>query len=448
MPPSHESALVSQGLESTGSDAPSDAVEKGRARNNVVFVDGGLRAWMTVLGCWFILFSTLGYLYSFGVYQDFYTRVYLKSRVPAVSRSWMGSVQLAMPFAGGIVAGRLFDAGYFHHIMILGSLIFMFSLFMLSLAHEERYYQIFLSQGLGVGIGAGLVYAPATTVLTLHFKRRRALAYGVSLTGVSLGAVVFPIPRNPDSNSSHSHLFARMSFGSAVRVSAYIALGCLILGNMLVRTPTQRNLAKRPPPQMRKYLRDAPYAFFIAGPLHFLRSDIVIFSLVVYLQLYAVEHDVDNTLAFYSLAILNGAGIIGRIAANHMADTYGVWNIQVPTTLFTTATIWAILGINSVASLIVVSILYGVFSGAWLSLTVAGLASLSIGEEVGARVGVALAIASVGLLVSAPIQGALLTSKFLWIRPIAFSGSFMFLATILYAITRTLLVKKKKTQRV
>jgi hypothetical protein len=39
-----------------------------------------------------------------------------------------------------------------------------------------------------------------------------------------------------------------------------------------------------------------------------------------------------------------------------------------------------------------------------------------------ARTGIALALGSFGALGSAPIQGALLTTGFLWIRPIAFSG--------------------------
>jgi hypothetical protein len=39
-----------------------------------------------------------------------------------------------------------------------------------------------------------------------------------------------------------------------------------------------------------------------------------------------------------------------------------------------------------------------------------------------ARTGLSMALSSVGSLASAPIQGALLTRKFAWIHPIAFSG--------------------------
>jgi MFS family permease len=82
---------------------------------------------------------------------------------------------------------------------------------MLSLSREGQFYQVsvilsefmslylysvlkvFLSQGLGMGLGAGLIFTPTAAVVGLHFKRRRSLALGTAMTGISLGAVAFPI---------------------------------------------------------------------------------------------------------------------------------------------------------------------------------------------------------------------------------------------------------------
>jgi hypothetical protein len=66
---------------------------------------------------------------AFGVYQDYYTRYSLSSRTPSDIRylnifmlffrtlilcgsSWIGSFQLCMQYAPGILVGRAFDAGY------------------------------------------------------------------------------------------------------------------------------------------------------------------------------------------------------------------------------------------------------------------------------------------------------------------------------------------------
>lgn len=47
---------------------------------------------------------------------------------------------------------------------------------MLSLAKPENYYQVFLSQGVGMGIGTGMLYMPLSGVVANHFTQRRGLA--------------------------------------------------------------------------------------------------------------------------------------------------------------------------------------------------------------------------------------------------------------------------------
>ena len=72
---------------------------------------------------------------------------------------------------------------------------------MLSIANPERYYQVFLSQGIGMGIGAhqvllgersalsryigaGFVYIPSIAVQSHHWGRLRPLAMGIEFTGI------------------------------------------------------------------------------------------------------------------------------------------------------------------------------------------------------------------------------------------------------------------------
>ena len=56
---------------------------------------------------------------------------------------------------------------------------------MVSLAHLNRYYQIYMSQGVGMGLGAGLIYLPIMAVQSHHWKARRVLAMGIVITGMS-----------------------------------------------------------------------------------------------------------------------------------------------------------------------------------------------------------------------------------------------------------------------
>ncbi|KAF5354899.1 hypothetical protein D9756_005302 [Leucocoprinus leucothites] len=423
--------------------------------------DDELNGWMTVAGSWLILFSTLGYIYSFGVYEgqfeclcahhnaykedppDYYTRIFLTGHSPS-SIAWMGSFQLALPFAMGPFAGRIFDAGYARLTIAAGSFLFVFSLFMLSLAQEGQYYQ-----GVGMGAGTGLLFTPSTAVkkaefgvwdsINRNFYRRLGFSNRVEVN------TILPSSRQDTDTATTSQLIPKLGFPSAVRVTGFITLGCLLAGNALIR-PQHHTSVNQRSADISTFFHDPVYLWFL---LMAVVSLLGIYFPAIYLQLYAVDHKMGNSLAFYSIAILNGVGIVGRVGSTWLADQYGIWNVQIPVTLGTAATIWAIIGTHNPATLVVISCLYGIFSGAWLAVSISGLVSLaSSPSEVGARVGVANAFMSVGLLVSGPVQGALLSSRFDWIRPIVFSATLMSISTLFSIIIRTLISRRKNSQRI
>ena len=62
---------------------------------------------------------------------------------------------------------------------------------MLSLADTTKYYQLILSQGVGVGIGSGFLLVPALSIQSHHWRRKRSLIMGLVLSGP------YPPPRSP-----------------------------------------------------------------------------------------------------------------------------------------------------------------------------------------------------------------------------------------------------------
>ena len=124
-------------------------------------------------------------------------------------------------------------------------------LFMLSLVDISKYYQIILSQGVGVGIGCGFMFLPALSVQAHHWKKRRALAMGIVLTGSSFGGIIHPI--------MHNQLFhGKTGFAWGVRASAFLILGLLVIANciMTTRLPPKR---EGPKPNFGAIFRDVPY---------------------------------------------------------------------------------------------------------------------------------------------------------------------------------------------
>jgi hypothetical protein len=56
---------------------------------------------------------------------------------------------------------------------------------MTSLAKE--FWQTMLAQGVGIGIGTGLIFLPALSIVSQFFLKRRSLALGIVTTGSSVG---------------------------------------------------------------------------------------------------------------------------------------------------------------------------------------------------------------------------------------------------------------------
>jgi MFS transporter, MCT family, solute carrier family 16 (monocarboxylic acid transporters), member 10 len=168
---------------------------------------------LTTDNSWCILFATFGMTNAFGVYQDYYVRIFLKNYSPSTI-GWIGSVQLFFQFSMGIISGKLFDAGFFYPMMIGASILYVVSYYMLSLTHEGQFYQVFLAQGIGAGIALGFLFLPAIGIIAHHFRRCRSFAMGIVVSGGSCGGLVFPVMLNK--------IIERSGFAAATRAVSYL----------------------------------------------------------------------------------------------------------------------------------------------------------------------------------------------------------------------------------
>jgi MFS family permease len=125
-----------------------------------------------------------GFTLSFGAFQKYY-KDDLLSTSSASSISWIGTVQAWLLIVVGVLSGPLFDLGYFRSMLYAGNFFVVFGIMMLSLS--TKYWQVFLSQGVCMGLGAGLLYIPSLALVGIWFSRRRALAMGIVMSGIAVG---------------------------------------------------------------------------------------------------------------------------------------------------------------------------------------------------------------------------------------------------------------------
>ncbi|KAL4063776.1 MFS general substrate transporter [Scleroderma citrinum] len=406
------------------------------------FPEGGLQAWLTILGGSIIVFCTFGTVQSFGVYQDYYTRVFLQGYA-ASDVSWIGSMQTFLLFAGGILSGKLFDDGYFHHCIAFGSLIYLFSTFMLSLAHPHQYYQVFLAQGVGMGVGMGLMFLPAISVTSHYFRRRRTVAMGVVVSGSSIGAVIYPILLNNLFNK-------KVGFAWGVRTAAFLDLALLLIANLVMKTrlPSRRERPNVKPVDVRSILTDKGYWLCTIG------AALVFWGLFVpffYLQLFAELHGLPVKLAFYAIPIMNASSLFGRTVPNFLGDYFGPFNVMIPCTILSGGLMYLMFAATGVAGTIVFGILYGFVSGGFISIITPATASYSRNiDEIGTRIGITSFVIGFALLTGTPIAGALVqehhTGRYIWWRPLVFASVVVFAGTAFLIASRQILSKRKGTR--
>lgn len=181
--------------------------------------DGGWEAWMVVVAFFFSTFNSWGLTNTFGVFQTYYLSQEGPLRESTASTvAWIGSMETFLIFLPGCLVGRLADAGYIRSMNVGGTFIMVFSLMMTSLS--TKYYQFFLSQGIGFGLGLCPLFLPAVSVIPHWFKKRRAFAMGIGAAGSSVGGVVYPIAINK--------LIPMVGFPWSVRIAAFlVSLGDL-----------------------------------------------------------------------------------------------------------------------------------------------------------------------------------------------------------------------------
>lgn len=115
-----------------------------------------------------------------------------------------------------------------------------------------------------------------------------------------------------------------------------------------------------------------------------------------------------DALAFYLIAIINGASAFGRILPNLLADKLGPFNMIVGLSLCSTVLAFGWMGVDSVAGICVFAVLYGFMTGGYVSLPTPCVTSITANlHEVGARVGMIFLFAGLGMLIGSPIAGSL-----------------------------------------
>ncbi|KAI1302891.1 major facilitator superfamily domain-containing protein [Xylaria venustula] len=357
--------------------------------------DGGLKAWTQVGMGFFILFTTWGYANSFGAYQTYYSQTLPES--PSTI-SWIGGIQVFLTLVTGILSGRLLDAGFFVPIFLTGIIIQILGIFLMSISTE--YWQLFLTQGVLSGLGAGIYFTPAVSLVSTYFDKRRGLAVGLCTAGNSAGGIVYPLIVR--------ELIPKLGFAWTTRVIGFLNLGLLLIAFAFMR-PRLPPRKSGPIVELGAF-KDPRFAGFLVSSFFLYWGNYYTFYYIASYGTQALH--LPYSAASTLVVIINGVGLPFRILVPMVADRIGNFNVIVPITF-----IWAIvsftwLAVRSTGGYYAFTVVYGIAAASFQCLFPSTVARITPRlDTFGTRLGMAFSVSAVASLTGPPIGGAIQTDS-------------------------------------
>jgi len=261
--------------------------------------------------------SSRGFTLTYGAFQAYYRSTLLRNETPSAI-SWIGTVQAWLLIFFGVMSGPLFDLGYFRSMLIVGNFLVVFGIMMLSLS--TTYWQVFLSQGLCMGLGAGLLYIPSLALVGVWFDKKRALALGIVMSGIAVGGVIYIIMFDRLTKSS-GFPWAIRAIGFVALVAACLSLPALLSGSKMLATKRKARALFDT-----SALHDRLFLIFTASTFFTFLGYIVPYF---YIPTYARERlGTSDSLSLYMLVFAIAGSFFGRLVSGviaHFAGAIVTW---------------------------------------------------------------------------------------------------------------------------
>lgn len=393
--------------------------------DDIDYPDGGLEAWRVVFGSFLGLVCVFGLNNSIGAIHP-YISIHQLANKSEIQVSLIFSMYLFLSTLLAGLVGPLYDTYGPRYLIISGTFLLTFGLFMTSLANA--YYQFFLSFSLCCGVGCALLSTPIVSIIGQWFKAKRATAIGLATIGGNVGGVIFPIMLRK--------LYVTVGYAWAIRIWAFICLSLMVASFFLMKTriePT-RNADPNSTFQYKwsevvdlKSLKDLRFAFLV---LYNVFAELAVFNGITYFASYALAQGVSESMSYALLTILNSTGIIGRWGTGVLADKWGRFNVLIITSVFAFVTAFAIwLPFHSQASMITFAVLHGFCNGGVFAGIPACVGQICRTRDYGKRYGTLYFCESFPILAGFPIAAALIKGTD-YSGLISFTGALFVAATI------------------
>jgi len=326
-------------------------------------VDGGRQAW-TFCFCAFMVETIVwGFGFSYGIFQDYYTSHPPFNNGSSVAIAAVGTTALAIQYGEGLLLSLFFGRypDKLKQTMWVGLALSTLSLFLSSFV--SQIWALILLQGVGFGIGGGMLYMPVIVLLNEWFVQRRGLAGGIIFAGSGVGGFIFPLMVNA--------LLDRVGFRWTLRIwsigMAFIAGMALFGVNHRTPVPKFHPGQARPrwiPPRVHFLKRAVFWSFSTTTVLQALSY----FPVSLYIAMFttSISSPLSATIV---LSLFNSSGVLGQILVGHLSDRFPYPWIMFVSALGSSIAAFLLWGFaDTLATVFTFAIIFGGLSGGFSSV--------------------------------------------------------------------------------
>ena len=246
---------------------------------------------------------------SYGVYLSYYLHNNIFPEATSFDYAFIGGFNFSMamlvaPFV--TILTRRFGKRL---PMILG--IIMQAGGFISASFVKRVWQLYLSQGILIGVGVGFIFIPSISILSQWFSRKRSLANGISSAGSGIGGVIFSFATGA--------MIKHIGLGWSLRTTGIITFVINLTAAMLLR---DRNHIIKPlqlgfdTKLLRQYKVQLLLGWSFISMLGYI-------TLLYSLPDFAISIHLTQAQATEVVAFLNLGTAVGRPFIGLLSDRYG-----------------------------------------------------------------------------------------------------------------------------
>jgi len=347
------------------------------------------RAWVVSGAAFSASFVAYGFLYAFGVF--------LKPMGLAlgVSHALMATLFSCMSLSGyllGPLTGDWADHVGPRKVMMTGSLVFTGGV--LATAHAHSFFVAFPALGIGVGAGLASVYVPSLAAVGEWFKKERAMAIGIAVSGIGVGTLV--------AAPLGAWLIREYGWRETLTIEGIAGGALLFVSALFMFKPPVKVESKRGSSAVWAKVRSRAFVLvFLARLL----TGIPVFVAMVYLPAMATKEGVASVSAAALVGYIGAGSLLSRIGLNAAAEKVGaILPFQFSCVLVAVACVLWMFA-YSYPALVVFVVVMGISYGGVASLTPAVAIQLFGLENIGELLGFLLLSYGVAAAVGPPIAG-------------------------------------------